>query len=411
MPNYTNQLSSLTYNILDAEDFTLELKKAAELFRTFDIALDTFIADHGYTGDMESAEEKVRFISDKCKAAGVPVPRNIKKWYAEHKRIERKTAFQLCFAFSLSVEEVNDFLRRICLEREFDCHSMEEAVYYFSFKHGLRFEQAKDIIGQLEIEKPGVVPKDELVYTELIEEDIDAIETVEELLAYLHENQDKFGYNNATAYETIQCIWQELARENGIAVRERKRLYAEFDKDKEDPIVPLEPEDVEPKDRKRIETSVWEIYLGILGLAGNMVADLYEGRTLKHVLEDNALLHPLAEDSFPDRDGIEKVLHGTHISYERVRKMMILLVFYRFWAKRALKVNSYQAGDRDAERCITEINDNLQIAGYATLYPGNPYDFIILTALNAEYPLLVFREYMREIYAEYEKLKGKDARN
>lgn len=398
MPNYTTHLSSHIYNILDAEDFTLELKKATELFRTFDTALDTFIAAHGYTGDMENAEEKVRFISAKCKAAGVPIPRNIKRWYAEHIRIKRETAFQLCFAFELSVKEVNDFLRRICLEREFDCHSMEEAVYFFAFKHGLRFEQAKDIIGQLEIEKLGTVPKDELVYTELIEEDIDGIETVEELLAYLRENRDKFGYNNATAYETIQCIWKELSEEPGIAIRERKRLYMEFDRDKEDPIIPLEPEEAEPKDRKRIETSVWEIYLGILGLAGNMVADLYEGRSLKTVLKDNALLHPLAEDAFPDRGGIEAILNGTHTSYERVRKILILLVFYRFWAKRALKANSYQAGDRDAQRCIAEINNNLHVAGYATLYPGNPYDFIILTALDADLPLVTFREYMREVF-------------
>lgn len=399
---YTTNLSSQVYNILDAEDFTSELKKAAELFRTFDIALDTFIAEHGYTGDMDSAAEKVRFISDKCKVAGVPVPRNIKRWYSQHIRIKRETAFQICFAFELTIEEVNDFLRRICLEREFDCHSIAEVIYFFAFKHGLSYGQAQDIKGQLEIEKPGTVPKGDLVYTDLIEDEINDIETVEELITYLNENKDKFGYNNATAYEAIQCIWQELSGERGIVVRERKKLYMEFDKDKEDPIIPPEPEDVEPGDRKRMETSVWEIYLTMLGLAGNMVTDLYEGRSLKTVLKDNALLHPLAEDMFPDRGGIETILNGKHTSYERVRKILILLVFYRFWAKRALKVNNYVAKDGDAERCISAINDNLFSAGYAALYPGNPYDFIILTSVNADCPLMTFREYMREIYIEYE---------
>lgn len=397
MSTYTTHLDAKTYTLLDIEDYALELKKATELFRTFDTALDTFLVEHGYTGDINSAGEKVNFISDKLKFANVPVPRNIKKWYAEHKRIEKKTAFQICFAFQLTVEEVNDFLKRICLERGFDYHNMEEIVYFFAFKHGLNYGQAKDILERIEIEKPGKMPQEDIIYTKMIEDEIDAIETEEELIAYLDENRDKFGYNNARAYHAVQNIWEQLSGENGIAVRERKKLYLEFDKEIKEPIMPLEQE-VEKKTRKRAETSVWEIFLGILGLAGSYTADLYETRSLKTFLKDNALLHPLAEDSFPDRDGIEKILHGRHISYERVRKILILLVFYKFWANKALHVNNYVAEYNDTESCLTDINQFLFDVGYPTLYSGNPYDFIFLMAMNTECPLLTFREYMREMF-------------
>ena len=234
MGNYTSFLEDMTYDIFEEEDYVEELKKAAELFRTFDKALDSFIVNHGYDGDLLNVDEKVSFITCKLKAAGVPVPRNIKKWYSEHKRIERKTAFQLCFAFGLQVDEVDDFLRRVCLTRGFDCHDVEEVVYFFALKNGLSYEDTVDVLSKVTIVKPDRVAKDDIVYTEFIAEEIDDIETVEELILYLNENVDKFGYNNATAYEIIRSIWNDISKEDGIALREKRLLYVAFDKDTND---------------------------------------------------------------------------------------------------------------------------------------------------------------------------------
>lgn len=376
MGEYTNFFEDMTYDIFEKEDYVEELKKVAKLFRTFDKALDSFIVNHGYDGDLLNVDEKVSFITCKLKAAGVPVPRNIKKWYTEHKKIERKTAFQLCFAFGLQVDEVNDFLRRICLTRGFDCHDVEEVVYFFALKNGLSYEDTKEVISKVTIVKPDRVVKDDIVYTEFIAEEIDDIETAEELILYLNENTDKFGYNNVTAYEIIRSIWNDISQENGIALREKKLLYVAFDKDTNDEQLE-EDTDKRRKERKRMDDSIWEIYLQILGLSGNYTDKIYKNRSIKSILKDNELLHPLAEDSFPDRGGLNKILNGRHASYESVRKLLILLVFYKFWANKSLCSNHYAAGYGDADRCISTINDNLVDAGYPILYPGNPYDFII----------------------------------
>ncbi len=397
MGNYTSFLEDMTYDIFEEEDYLEELKKAAELFRTFDKALDTFIANHGYGGDLSSVDEKVAFITCKLTAAGVPVPRNIKKWYSEHKRIERKTAFQLCFAFELQIDEVNDFLRRVCLTRGFDCHSVEEVVYFFALKKGLSYTDATKVLAQVTIVKPEKITKEDIIYTEFIAEEIDDIDTAEELILYLNENVDKFGYNNATSYEIIRSIWNDISKEDGIALREKKLLYVAFDKDISDEQVE-EDTDKKRKERKRMDDSLWEIYLQILGLSGNYADGIYRARSIKSILKDNKLLHPLAEDSFPDRDGLNKILNGEHVSYERVRKLLILLVFYKFWANKALGSNHYEAGYGDADRCISSINDNLVDAGYPMLYPGNPYDFIIYVSVNADNPLMTFRDYMQEMF-------------
>ena len=397
MGNYTSFLEDVTYDIFEEEDYLEELKKAAELFRTFDKALDSFIVNHGYDGDLLNVDEKISFITCKLKAAGVPVPRNIKKWYSEHKRIERRTAFQLCFAFGLQVDEVDDFLRRVCLIRGFDCHDVEEVVYFFALKNGLSYEDAVDVLSKVTIVKPDRVAKDDIVYTEFIAEEIDDIETAEELILYLNENVDKFGYNNATAYEIIRSIWNDISKEEGIALREKRLLYVAFDKDTNDEQLE-EDTDKRRKERKRMDDSLWEIYLQILGLSGNYTDKIYKARSIKAILKDNELLHPLAEDSFPDRDGLNKILNGKHVSYERVRKLLILLVFYKFWANKALCSNHYVAGYGDADRCISTINDNLVDAGYPMLYPGNPYDFIIFFSVNADNPLMTFRDFMQEMF-------------
>ena len=397
MGEYTNFFEDMTYDIFEKEDYVEELKKAAKLFRTFDKALDSFIVNHGYDGDLLNVDEKVSFITCKLKAAGVPVPRNIKKWYTEHKKIGRKTAFQLCFAFGLQVDEVSDLLRRICLTRGLDCHDVKEVVYFFALKNGLSYEDTKEVISKVTIVKPDRVVKDDIVYTEFIAEEIDDIEIAEELILYLNENTDKFGYNNVTAYEIIRSIWNDISQENGIALREKKLLYVAFDKDTNDEQLE-EDTDKRRKERKRMDDSIWEIYLQILGLSGNYTDKIYKNRSIKYILKDNELLHPLAEDSFPDRGGLNKILNGRHASYESVRKLLILLVFYKFWANKSLCSNHYAAGYGDADRCISTINDNLVDAGYPILYPGNPYDFIIFFSVNADNPLMTFRDFMREMF-------------
>ena len=192
MAKYTDILETQTYDIFEAEDYIEELKKISEKFRTFDKALDTFLVEHGYAGDVENTEEKIKFISDKLKAAGVPVPKKIKEWYSKHIRIKRKTAFQICFGFGLKLEEVDDFLRRICLERGFDCHSVEEVVYFFAFKNELSYMQAQDILSKVTKVTPSRMPKEDLIYTDVIAEELDEISTEDDLIKYLNTNSDKF---------------------------------------------------------------------------------------------------------------------------------------------------------------------------------------------------------------------------
>ena len=205
-------------------------------------------------------------------------------------------------------------------------------------------------------------------------------------------------------------MWEEISGEEGLAAKEKKKLYRAFnDTDREiEEARAGEPEAHRRARSARAGGSLWEIYLQILGLSGNRIAKLDTDRSLKPILRDNELLHAWAEDSFPSRGGLEKILNGEHASEQLVHKTIILLVFYRFWVKAALKRNDYQARGGDTGRSICEINRYLLDTGYPQLYPGDPFDWIILHAVENEFPLLVFRDFMRELF--YVKEHDIDAR-
>lgn len=212
------------------------------------------------------------------------------------------------------------------------------------------------------------------------------MESKEELVIWLNENIDKFVGSNVTAYETIQRLWQQAAGPNGLLLQEHKLLPSMLDDSVAGKKSKLWAENVNAKP--------WDAYLAILQLDKKDVKKLGTDRSIKPILEK---LHDSAQDSFPDRQGIDRILRGEHVSYERVRKWLILLTFYTFWAKKAIDKGNYEANTGDADRCITSMNQHLIDSGYPELYVGNPYDWIFFYATKSDEPLFVFRYIWNEL--------------
>jgi hypothetical protein len=410
MGKYTDFMENQEWIMLDREDSVEGLMEVTAQFRGFGKALDSFLEMHGYTGNLNQAEEKKTFVSERFREAGIEIPQKLGSWFDRERPISKKNAFRIGFAFQLSVEEMDDFFRRICLERGFDCHDREEAVYFFAFLRGLSYREAEELLKDLSKERESeeeegtektvrsTKGEGSTLYTRQIVESIEMLGTKEELLRYLRENEDAFSRNNVTAFSSIHRLWEEIARDGGLAERERNKLYIPFGETMDSSEQENEPQSDGKRKRLPAENSEWGIFLQILGIAGPGMYGLYKERSLKSMLRNNSILHVLAEDSFPDRNGLNKILNGEHVSDERVRKLLILLVYYRFWAELALRKNSYKGEADDSVRCNAQINDYLTEAGYPALYPGNPYDWIFLYTSLTEFPLITFREdYMRKM--------------
>ena len=76
---------------------------------------------------------------------------------------------------------------------------MEEIVYYFALKNRFTYAETQEILAKVQLVKPGKMQGENFVYTKYIVEELEEIETAEELIAYLNENAGQFGYNNGTA--------------------------------------------------------------------------------------------------------------------------------------------------------------------------------------------------------------------
>lgn len=392
MGEYTSFLSAKGYEISPEDDnYKQELLDVAKSFRTFDAALGEFIVQRGYPGDIADIDAKVKYIKDKFDEAGVPMEsRILKSWFQKHTQAgNRDITIKFCFAFQLTLEETQDFLRRVYLQRNLDCHNIQEAIYYYCISHRLTYSDAQTLIAKAPTQdgKGHIDLNSNVMYTGTIIKELDRFQSPEELLAFLTENSEQFGYNNATAKKYINELWRRIAGENGLADREIRRRF--------------------PKktfsDKSR---SAWDIYQQIFGLldfdnvGGDKLFFVEGDRTVQPLLKANDMIHPLARKSFPDRQGLEAIISGNWQSDEVVRKTMILLVFYRFWAELFLKGSDseYEAKPNDAQRCIASINRLLLDTSYPELYEGNPYDWIFLYATQDAYPLEAFRFFMREVY-------------
>lgn len=383
MPTYTTLLQSPFDQISPEDDnFIEELLDVAQLFRPFSEGLDEFISAHGYNGDIADIKAKVAFIRDAFVRSGMASPRELEKWYTRNQSVRRETVFQLCFAFGLDGSDTDEFFRKVYTkERSFDCHQVQEAIYYFCLNHGLSFAEAKDIWKQLPNPPKQPQPGQTAIYTASIIAELNRIDTRDELVRYLSDNISQFSRNNVTAYATIDRLWREIAGKDGLLEREHRHFFVSGD----DAATGEKSKQYSNEDGFR----TWDAYLAIFQLDKKQVSKLKPERTIRPVIEQ---LHADAQDSFPDRQGIEAILAGKPASYERIRKLLILLEFYVFWARRRLETGSCDAAEQDGTRFIDTVNQYMIEADYPELYVGNPYDWIFFYVSHDREPLITFRE-------------------
>lgn len=402
-----------------------QILEAVNIFHKFSDSLDDFLRNHGYAGDIKDITDKTDFIKRSFEKSGIPIPRGIREWYTKGKGISRTTAFQICFAFRLNKVETDDFFRRVMMTKSFDCHVMEEAVYYYCICNGKNYAEASQLLQVSPLNKiPDItnsrmVFDGDILFTSSIMKEIDQFKSGEELLTYFRKNVEKFGYNHVAATKEIQKLWREIRNKaKGLADKEKIRIQGCIIK-------------------TEAERSVSEILRQIMGLdeveevekKENLEKEnkplfvLKSDRSIKPLLKNNPLLPEIAQKQFPNRQTLEKILKGEHVEQESIRKTMILTYFYYFWIKKALpeegkeqiKNNSnstlmlkqlnmlaYQAAPGDDGRFIDNMNSRLLEVGYPELYPGNPYDWIFVYCSMSEEPLTVFREFIHEMYLENE---------
>ena len=103
MGDYTQFLSQKGNSISpEDENYIQELLEIASSFRTFDAALDEFIVQKGYTGNLADTDAKVRFIKCKFDEAGIPIEARILKGWFQKAHTGRETGLCDSILFCIS---------------------------------------------------------------------------------------------------------------------------------------------------------------------------------------------------------------------------------------------------------------------------------------------------------------------
>lgn len=393
MDSYTEKLAAGAASLYEY-DAIERLPEIIASFRGHGEALSDFLEKHGCQHE-SSLNEKASYLKDKFKKAGIDPAkaRNALKWLSEPKGFERETGFRISFSLELTIGETDEFFRTVMLDRSFDCHTVREAIYYYCIFHGKSYRTAEQLIAEIPLPGKRSVPDSEdVLYTRNIIDFLQNCSNDELLLNYFRENIDQFSYNQVRAKEYIRHLWEKMSAPNGYAALERKYF----------------PVSVKTSLSEDTD-STWNIYLQILGLDQEDVRYIEADRTIKPILRNETFMHQFAAENFPNRQSTAKILKGESTENDLIRKTLILFVFYCFWMNTALSDSahrSYQAGNYDRERCLTELDQYLMDAGFPEMYAGNPFDWIFMWAASRESPMQAFRSYWQLLSAEFSELRN-----
>lgn len=377
-----DELFDDSYAFLDDESEATEDYLHTYPCKTFAEGLTDSISAHGYQGDKNSVEAKNNFILEKCKENNVNINRtNIRNWFADKRPISgsrsRELVYLLCFALDFSLDEVVEFFLKVYFECPFNYRDHHEAVYYYCFANHLSFSDAKEIIKKAdEILESHKNETPVLEYTHMIGSALKNVRTEQDLLAYIEKNHSEFFRNNKTAYRYADILIDESCE---LAVK----MY--------------EIETTEHEARKiNRKANIDLLLFQMLG------ADIlgYKG---EQSFAKAAELPEIVKANFPLKMQLSNIKNKKTVSYESMRKALIFLNFYHYFASlfyENRKDKTFCSLEEDFRDFVYETDDLLYSCGYPKLYIRNPYDWLFMHCAYNEYPLSEFKEAIARYYTD-----------
>lgn len=362
----------LDYDFASEELPGVEYIKSLDDLSLFTEGIKKRIVQLGYEADLEDKNKIVKFISDLCKTAGVAISRQtITNWFesgsADSSSRGRKNIYKLCFALKMNAEQTMEFFLKCYLERPFNYKDIHESVAFFCLNTGRGYSDLLKIVEQIEKVDYYDNPDAEDV-TENIGRDIQRIADEQEFIDYIVENRSGFIKFNKTATEHINGLLQKC---NKLAENQRVKYFEE-------------------ELRREVKT-VDDLLHVIYGYPARRTTD---GRNIYKKSIAASEFPDLIKRNFPQRQQFEHIFKGK-ASYDVLRKALIVLGFFRFFADMDLEgVESAELFDEFA----LEIDALLNECGYVQLYWRNPFDWMMGYCACSLNPLEELRLLIDEFY-------------
>lgn len=423
--NTIQDKTTFHYNSIEE---TINILKLPSSFRDFSEGLKELFEKKGFLGDRYNPCEAAEYLIEKLRNIGSSIEKEtVFSWFlGKHSpKIEagsRKRMYEICFALHLSYEETAWFFENVYYDRAFNCHTIEEAVFYYAFLHQLSYEMALELIK--EIETAPTIPIDTEIpanYTQFVQKRITEFQSTLELKEFLIQNKENFHEWNKTAFAAIQKFVSRLTGsfESKALIDSLKRTLSRKIKANSGDVF------INKKNYETCGLLIREIlydsqYQTTYSTSAEYIFDSINHKNIQKntFLLERLLLTPfglkknpqipyLVRHNFPSKKIMSDILSEEKISvsksYDSIRKMIVLLDFYCFWLDVKLEEKTSYLSRLELVQIYKEEADNcLYHCGYGELNKNNPYDWIFLCSAQSEEPLEYFRACMAELLPNME---------
>jgi len=418
-----NQKSICEYTSYDDLEDAIDFLKNPDSFRTFNLGLIELLKRKGYSGDLDNIAEMSDYLISKLRDINSKIERKtVYSWFCgDHRpKIEagyRQQIYEICFALQLDYKETVWFFQHVYYDRAFNCHTINEAVFYYAFLNGLTYGEALSIIDEVIGTAPDNTAENKLPanYTQFVRNCIFDFHSTDELKKFLIMNKSNFNSWNVSALNHLNSLINGLVASEE-AKKEIDNLKRTIIRNKNK----IKGIDLRLKTYEQCGLLMKEILYDAKRDSADAAQYILEAIEGKNIQKNTFILDRLlgttfgmtktaidvpyiVHNNFPSKKIMSDVLSGTKIakskSYDSIRKMIVLLDFYSFWVRVKIGLTdlSDYTEDERYEIYLAEANAELHQCGYEELYPGNPYDWIFLCSAHSDEPIDFFRSCISDL--------------
>lgn len=376
-----------------------EVKKDIDKFNNCTLFLEGIllrINELGYKGetyevDKADTKEVLDFLCQLYQEEQMEVSRpTLRNWIVKNPPTSgsRELVYKLCFALKMDDEQTEKFFLKSYLNRPFNYKNTHEAVYFWCLHNGRKYQDAVKLIEKIE----SISEKDTYsleLRTEQVGRKIKDISNEQELIDFLCKCQ----YGQEQQYMTATKKINELLEKCYQLATEEVKVYSQF-------YLELQPRFFQKKGNvKKInnEELLLEVIYGDVSEMGKLASRVAQSKFPK-----------IIRKNFPKRQLFLNI-QKHEASEDVIRKALIILFFYEFYATALLNAEKNAPGDamdfgEEYEDFKVELDNILLECGYVQMYLRNPFDFIIVYCAKTCNPLDTFRT----LIAEYQMDEGEE---
>lgn len=217
--NYTifNEKSKQDFTNINDTDDPVEFLKKPENFRSFSDGLVELLIRKGYSESSDNKYKMIDYLYNKLKDIGSTTTyATVASWFSgtHQPKIEsgyRKQIYEICFSMHLSLNETKWFFQHVYYDRAFNCHTIEESVFYYAIKNNITYSEACYIIDMV---TKASVPDSSTVstsnYTQFIRQKLSDLHSTDELIHFLIQHKRNFEQWNQSASQELQQMLLKL---------------------------------------------------------------------------------------------------------------------------------------------------------------------------------------------------------